>query len=173
MVTFHLKKHMSNSREPQGCHFQGSKSLHILYNKRKGSQTCQALVHHNAAARNAAMHIAIFSHRNSYPFLQRHRGDALPCSSASPVIIFTSRTSPFRLCFHFSFRHNGLLYKQEEIYQESQRSDVATGNAGWPLQTQTQTQRCGALRCQHLAVCVNVNPRGKCTSRTRLRLECA
>ena len=37
--------------------------------------------------------------------------------------------------------------KQEEIYQESQRSDVATGNAGWPSQTQTQmqTQRCGAL----------------------------
>ena len=36
--------------------------------------------------------------------------------------------------------------KQQEIYQESQRSDVATGNAGWPSQTQTQTQRCGALR---------------------------
>ena len=35
--------------------------------------------------------------------------------------------------------------KQEEIYQESQRSNVATGNAGWPSQTQTQTQRCGAL----------------------------
>ena len=27
------------------------------------------------------------------------------------MIIFTSRTSPFRLCFYFSFRHNGLLYK--------------------------------------------------------------
>ena len=26
------------------------------------------LVHHNAATRNAAMHNAIFSHRNSYPF---------------------------------------------------------------------------------------------------------
>ena len=47
------------------------------------------LVHHNAATRNAAMHNAIFSHRNSYPnFLQRHRCDALPCFSASPVIIF-------------------------------------------------------------------------------------
>ena len=33
---------------------------------------------------------------------------------------------------------------QQEIYQESQRSDVATGNAGWPSQTQTQTQGCGA-----------------------------
>ena len=39
--------------------------------------------------------------------------------------------------------------KQQEIYQESQRSDVATGNAGWPSQTQTQTQRCGALRSQY------------------------
>ena len=47
------------------------------------------LVHHNAATRNAAMHNAIFSHRNSHPlFLQRHRCDALPCFSASPVIIF-------------------------------------------------------------------------------------
>ena len=38
--------------------------------------------------------------------------------------------------------------KQQEIDQESQRSDVATGNATlrWPTQTQTQTQRCGALR---------------------------
>ena len=35
--------------------------------------------------------------------------------------------------------------KQQEICQESQRSDVATGNARWPSQTQTQTQRCGAL----------------------------
>ena len=33
--------------------------------------------------------------------------------------------------------------KQQELYQESQRSNVATGNAGWP--SQTQTQRCGAL----------------------------
>ena len=53
-----------------------------------------------------------FSHRNSYLlFLQRHRCDALPCFSALPVIIFTLRTSPFRLCFQFSFRCNGLLYK--------------------------------------------------------------
>ena len=44
-------------------------------------------------------------------FLQRHRCDALPCFSASPVEFFTSHTSPFGLCFHFSFRHNGLLYK--------------------------------------------------------------
>ena len=44
--------------------------------------------------------------------------------------------------------------KQQEIYQESQRRDVATGNAGWPSQTQTQTQRCGALRhCQWKLFC--------------------
>ena len=30
--------------------------------------------------------------------------------------------------------------QQEDIYQESQRSDVATRNAGWPSQMQTQTQ---------------------------------
>ena len=61
---------------------------------------------------NAAMHNASFSQRYPYPFfLQRHRCDALPCFSASPVEIFTSHTSPFSVCFHFSFRHNGLLYK--------------------------------------------------------------
>ena len=27
------------------------------------------------------------------------------------MIIFASQTSPFRLCFHFSFHHNGLLSK--------------------------------------------------------------
>ena len=61
------------------------------------------------------------------------------------VNFLTSRASPFSLCFHFSFCHSGFLYKTTRIHQESQRSDVATGNAGWPTQTQTQTQRCGAL----------------------------
>ena len=42
--------------------------------------------------------------------------------------------------------------KQQEIYQESQRSDVATCNAGWPSQTQMQTQRCGALSCENVAL---------------------
>ena len=74
--------------------------------------TLWSLVHHNAATQNAAMHNASFSQRYPYPlFLQRHRCDALPCFSASPVVIFTSHTSPFGLCFHFSFHHNGLLYK--------------------------------------------------------------
>ena len=47
------------------------------------------LVHHNVATHNAAMHNASFSQRYPYPFfLQRHRCDALPCFSASPVEIF-------------------------------------------------------------------------------------
>ena len=50
---------------------------------------CRILVHHNAATHNAAMHNASFSQRYPYPFfLQRHRCDALPCFSASPVEIF-------------------------------------------------------------------------------------
>ena len=54
------------------------------------------------------------------------------------------RLSAFASIFPFAT----MVYctKQQEIYQESQRNDVATGNAGWPSQTQTQTQRCGALR---------------------------
>ena len=84
---------------------------------------------------------------NSYPFLRRHRCHALPCFSASPVIIFLHRAhrlSAFASIFPFAT----MVYctKQQKIYQESQCSDVATGNAGWASQTQTQTQRCGALR---------------------------
>ena len=61
----------------------------------------------------------------------RHSGG--PCSAG-----------PFCLLPNFSFRHNSLLYKTtRNSHRESQRSDVATGNAGWP--SQTQTQRCGAL----------------------------
>ena len=64
------------------------------------------------------------------------------------MIIFTSRTSPFRLCFHFPFATMVTVQNNKRFTRESQRSDVATGNAGWPsqTQTQTQTQRCGALR---------------------------
>ena len=46
---------------------------------------------------------------------------------------------------NFPFATMVYCTRQQEIYQESQRSDAATGNAGWPSQTQTQTQRCGAL----------------------------
>ena len=53
---------------------------------------------------NAAMHNASFSHRLKFilsVFLQRHRCDALPCFSASPVEGAHMHTSPFGLCFHF------------------------------------------------------------------------
>ena len=42
-------------------------------------------------------------------FLQRHRCDALPCFSASPVIIFYIAHIAFPPLLPFSFRHNGLL----------------------------------------------------------------
>ena len=45
------------------------------------------------------------------PFLQRHRCDALPCFSASPVIIFYIAHIAFPPLLPFSFCHNGLLYK--------------------------------------------------------------
>ena len=74
------------------------------------------------------------------------------------------RLSAFASNFPFATMVN--CTKQQEIYQESQRSDVTTGNAGWPSQTQTQTQRCGALSplnptpatCHKLpwAICRNV-----------------
>ena len=56
----------------------------------------------------------------------------------------THRPSAFASIFPFAT----MVYctKQQELCQESQRSDVATGNARWPTQTQTQTQRCSALR---------------------------
>ena len=74
-------------------------------------EVLDTLVHHNAATRNAVMHNVIFAHRNSYPLFTVSSLWCPSLFSASPVIIFTSRTSPFRLCFHFAFRHNGLLYK--------------------------------------------------------------
>ena len=65
------------------CHFRSALSTCAF---RKGSGS---LVHHNAATQNAAMHNASFSQRYPLPlFLQRHRCDALPCFSASPVVIF-------------------------------------------------------------------------------------
>ena len=45
------------------------------------------------------------------PYLQRHRCDALPCFSASPVIIFYIAHIAFPPLLPFSFRRNGLLYK--------------------------------------------------------------
>ena len=72
-----------------------------------------------------------------------------PVFLASPVEIFLHRTHRLS-AFASNFPFATMVYytKQQEIDQESQRSDVATGNARWPTQTQTQTQRCGALRAQ-------------------------
>ena len=80
------------------------------------------------------MHNATFSHRNSYPLF-----DSV---TAVMALIALPPLLPFFL------RHNGFtVQNNKKIYQESPRNDVATGNAGWPSQTQTQAQRCGRLRC--------------------------
>ena len=102
------------------------------------------LVHHNAATRNAALHNAIFSHRNSYPLFYS-------VIAVMPFPVFQHRPWSFLHRAHrlsafdsiFPFATMLCCTKQQEIYQESQRSDVATGNAGWP--SQTQMQRCDAL----------------------------
>ena len=111
----------------------------------------KTLVHHNAATQNAAMHNASFSQRYPYPFFT---ASSLWCPSLffsiarSNFLHRTHRPSAFASIFPFAT----MVYctKQQEICQESQRSDVATGNARWPSQTQTQTQRCGALRPKHI-----------------------
>ena len=110
------------------------------------------LVHHNAATHNAAMHNASFSQRYPYPFFT---ASSLWCPSLFFSIArrnFLHRTHRLS-AFASNFPFATMVYctKQQEIDQESQRSDVATGNARWPTQTQTQTQRCGALRlrCWH------------------------
>ena len=89
-----------------------------------------------------------FSYRNSYPFLQRHRCDALPCFSASPVIMFYIAHIAFPPLLPFSFRHNGLLYKTTRNLPKITTQRCRHWQAGWPSQTQTQTQRCSALRPQ-------------------------
>ena len=103
------------------------------------------LVHHNAATQNAAMHNASFSQRYPYPFFTASIA-VMPFPvfsiARSNFLHRTHRPSAFASIFPFAT----MVYctKQQEICQESQRSDVATGNARWPSQTQTQTQR---LRC--------------------------
>ena len=77
-------------------------------------------------------------------FLQCHRCDALPCFSASPVIIFYIAHIAFPpLLPNFPFATMVYCTKQQEIYQESQRSDVATGNAGWLANANANA----AMRC--------------------------
>ena len=104
------------------------------------------LVHHNAATQNAAMHNASFSQRYPYPlFLQRHRCDALPCFSASPVVIFYIAHIALRPLLPFSFRHNGLLYK-------------ATRNL-----PRVTTQRCRHWQRQMAIANANANAAMRCT----------
>ena len=71
------------------------------------------LVHHNAAMRNAAgCTTQFFTSQFIPPFLQRHRCDALPCFSASPVTMFyiAHIAFPPLLPFFLSPQY-GLLYK--------------------------------------------------------------
>ena len=96
------------------------------------------LVHHIAATQIAAMHNADFLQQKWFPlFYSVIAVMAHPVLQHRHVNFLTSRALPFGLCFHFSFRHNGFLYKTTEFHQESQRR-MAIANA-------TQTQRCGAL----------------------------
>ena len=109
------------------CSFSGN----ITTTLQRTTQRCTTQVFHNA------IHISFFySVIAVMPF---------PVFSASRrnFLHRTHRPSAFASIFPFAT----MVYctKQQEICQESQRSDVATGNAGWPSQTQTQTQRCGAL----------------------------
>ena len=63
-------------------------------------------------------------------FLQRHRCDALPCFSASPVEIFYIAHIALRPLLPFFLSPQWFtVQNNKEICQESQRSDVATGNA--------------------------------------------
>ena len=108
-------------------------------------QSFSNLVHHNAATHNAAMHNASFSQRYPYPFFYS-------VIAAMPFPVFsiarrnflhrTHRPSAFASIFPFAT----MVYctKQQEICQESQRSDVATGNARWPTQRTTHN---AAMRC--------------------------
>ena len=91
------------------------------------------------------MHNAIFSHRNSCPLFT---ASSLRCPSLffsiarDNVLHRAHRLSAFASIFPFAAR----VYctKQQEICQESQRSDVATGNAALSI-ANAKTQRCGAL----------------------------
>ena len=103
------------------------------------------LVHHNAATHNAAMHNASFSQRYPYPFFT---ASSLWCPSLFFSIarrIFLHRTHrPSAFASIFPFATMVYCTKQQEICQELQRSDVATGNARWPTQRTTHN---AAMRC--------------------------
>ena len=74
------------------------------------------LVHHIAATQIAAMHNADFLQRKWLPlFYSVIAVMAHPVLQHRRVNYLTSRASPFGLCFHFSFRHNGFLYTTTRI----------------------------------------------------------
>ena len=118
----------------------------VLDKPSRGNNKNNASVMHTTTLQRTTQRCTTQAFHNAIhiPFLQRHRCDALPCFSASPVEFFLHRTHrPSAFASIFPFATMVYCTKQQEICQESQRSDVATGNARWP--TQTQTQRCGAL----------------------------
>ena len=57
-----------------------------------------------------------------------------PVFQHRPWLFFTSRTSPFRLCFHFSFRYNGLL-PQWFTVQKNKKCTKSHNAAMSPLAT--------------------------------------
>ena len=110
-----------------------------------GKRNLESVVHHNAATRNAAMHNAIFSHRNSYPFfLQRHRCDALPCFSASPVIIDYIAHIAFPPLLPYFLSPQWFTVQNKKKFTKSHNSAMS------PLATRDghrkrKKKRCGAL----------------------------
>ena len=74
------------------------------------------LVHHIAATQIAAMHNADVLQCKWFPrFCSVIAVMARPVLQHRHVNFLTSRASPFGLCFHFSFRRNGFLYKTTRI----------------------------------------------------------
>ena len=82
-------------------------ALYETHNNHSAPQRCNA-------ERSDAQRI--FSHRYSYPlFYSVIAVMPFPVLQRRRVNFLTSRASPFGLCFHFSFRHHGLLYKTRRI----------------------------------------------------------
>ena len=76
------------------------------------AKSCNLIVHHIAATHIAAMHNADFLQRKWFPlFYSVIAVMAHPVLQHHHVNFLTSRAAPFGLCFHFSFRHKGFLYK--------------------------------------------------------------
>ena len=125
---------------------------------------CTNLVHHNAATHNAAMHNASFSQRYPNPFfLQRHRCDALPCFSASPVEIFYIAHIALRPLLPFFLSPQWFTVQNNKKFAKSYNaamSPLATRDG--QRNAQRTTQRCGALSAPtpaHLcgrATCVHI-----------------